>query len=111
MSFEPEADVGDRSIRFGGDAEIVFDQPAEHMRIGYPRLGRAAPAGEVGAVDAHELETRRYVRREAITVRVPGTGARLETVVELSGSGTGYDIEPPAAAHVTDISEQGLDRA
>jgi hypothetical protein len=44
-----------------------------------------------------------YVRRESVAVRVPGLGG-LEMVVELSGFGAEYDIEPPAAADVTDIS-------
>jgi hypothetical protein len=216
MSFELEADVGDHTVRFGGDAEIAFDPPAQHMHIAYPRLGPGAPGGEVemilvdlvlylrspriaaalavptpwvgvdlrrlarsdrlavllepqtdptqmlnylhGAVDARRLgpETltgavatryevtvdlerllqripegfravskaslarlgRRgldsltldvwidpdgYVRRESVAVRVPGLGG-LEMVVELSGFGAEYDIEPPAAADVTDIS-------
>jgi hypothetical protein len=47
MSFELEADVGDHTVRFGGDAEIAFDPPAQHMHIAYPRLGPGAPGGEV----------------------------------------------------------------
>jgi hypothetical protein len=224
MSFELEADVGDRTVRFGGDAEIVFDPPAQHMRMGYPRLGPGAPAGEVeiilvdlvvyvrsarnlggleaptpwvsmdlrrlarsdriaglleqqsdptqmlnylhGAVDAREVGTETltgavatryevrvdlerllqrmpegfralskaslarlghraldslsldvwidrdgYVRREAVAVQVPGAGGSLEMVVELDGFGAEYDIEPPAAADVTDVSELARGRS